>query len=101
MAEILSAKLAALDGAAHILAAAHRGFDLAMAVGAFGDLHLAIIIAREAVILQWCLALAARRVYAHAAFFTFVSRHISMFEFLFAAYQPKCRTSKQDRCFFS
>jgi hypothetical protein len=76
MAEILSAKLAALDGAAHILAAAHRGFDLAMAVGAFGDLHLAIIIAREAVILQWCLALAARRVYAHAAFFTFVSRHI-------------------------
>jgi hypothetical protein len=47
-----------------------------MAVGAFGDLHLAIVIAREAVILQWCLALATRRVDAHAAFFTFVSRHI-------------------------
>lgn len=65
------------DGAAHVLAATHRGFDFAVAVGTFGNLYIIAVVELEAVIFQRCVAFSASRVDAHAAFFTLIGRHIS------------------------
>ena len=62
--------------AAHVLSAAHGRFDLAMTIGAFGDLDLRPITQFQVIVDQRGIAFGTSRVDRHAAFCTFVGRHI-------------------------
>jgi len=64
------------DRAAHILAAAQRRLDLAMAVRAGRNLNFLAFSNFQRAVLKRCVAFAASRIDAHAAFFTFVSSHV-------------------------
>ena len=65
----------ATSGASHVLAAAQWRFNLAVTIGAFGHLHLAIVIKREAIVCQRSIALPAGRIDTHSTFFAFVCCH--------------------------
>ena len=67
------------DFAAHVLTAADRGFDLAMTVGAFGDLYLTAVIQFEAVVDQRSVTLGAGGIDRHPALVAFVSSHFTSF----------------------
>jgi nitrate/nitrite transporter NarK len=63
---------------AHVLPTAQWRLDLAVPVGALGDLHLGAVGEFQRVVDQRGAALPAGRVDAHAAFFTFVGRHFML-----------------------
>jgi hypothetical protein len=63
------------NAAGHILAAAHRRLDFAVAVRAFRDLDLGAVFLLDGVIDQRRIAFGAGCVDRHAAFRTFVSCH--------------------------
>jgi hypothetical protein len=60
----------------HILAAAHGGFYLSMAIRTFGNLHLSSIIQFQDCINKRGVTFCTGGIHAHAAFWTFVSCHL-------------------------
>lgn len=64
-----------LKGAGHILTTAQRGFDLAVPIRAFRDLHCCAIGLGQFVVDQGLVAVCAGSIYGHVAFVTFVGCH--------------------------
>src|SRR5262245_52108753 len=65
------------ERAGHVLAAAHRRFHFAVAVGALGDVHFGAVGLFDRVVLELLAALAAsHRADAHSALLTGVKGHI-------------------------
>jgi hypothetical protein len=65
-----------LKRAAHILATTKRRFNLAVTIGAFGNLNFSVFVYFKHFIHQWCITFTTARVDAHVADFTYVSSHI-------------------------
>ena len=66
---------AALDGAAHILAAAHRRFDLAVTVRTLGHLNFGPIWLGQLIVYERFVTVGASCVYSHVAFGAGVGSH--------------------------
>lgn len=64
--------------AGHILTTAERRFDLAVAVGALGNLHFAAIVQFQGVINKRRVTFGARRIHTHTAFRAFIGCHGSL-----------------------
>ena len=65
----------ALDGAAHVLAAAEGRLDLPMVIGALGDLNRAAVWLGQGRVDERGIAVSAAGVDGHVAFVTGVSSH--------------------------
>lgn len=65
----------ASEGAAHILAAAHRRFDFAVAVGALRNLDFITVGQFQRSILKGGVTVATGGIDAHSAFLAFISSH--------------------------
>jgi len=67
-----------LQGATHILAAAQRGLDFAVAIGALRHLNRTAIGFGQLVVFQGCVTVSAGSVYGHVALVTFVGSHADL-----------------------
>ena len=70
-----AAPAGSIDGAGHVLPAAHRGLDLAVAVGAFRDLHFGAVIKLQGVINKRSITFCAGCIHSHTTFGTFIRCH--------------------------
>ena len=76
--EMTGADIESANRAAHVFAAAHGRFNLAVAIRAFRNLNLGAIIQGQTVIYQRRITFGTCHVYGHTTLWTFVCRHLKI-----------------------